>query len=120
MLICLVLSLHLSWLKERLIMRIYLLDATIVVLLDMRHRINCRQLSTVENQIIKVRISRKLRSSASMSEIEAKLEAELERLGLNTNSSTLERRFTDHDEVLEEKRKALATLRRKELTWAKS
>ncbi|KAL6177999.1 hypothetical protein ACLB2K_049519 [Fragaria x ananassa] len=38
-------------------------------------------------------------SSESMSKIEAELEAELERLGLNMNTSTLERRLTDLDEL---------------------
>lgn len=38
-------------------------------------------------------------SSESMRKIEAELEAELERLGLNMNTSTLERRLTDLDEV---------------------
>ncbi|KAL6175426.1 hypothetical protein ACLB2K_052067 [Fragaria x ananassa] len=38
-------------------------------------------------------------SSDSMSKIEAELEAELERLGLNMNTSTLERRLTDLDEL---------------------
>lgn len=38
-------------------------------------------------------------SSESMSKIEAELEAELERLGLNVNASTLERRLSDLVEV---------------------
>ncbi|KAM5552156.1 hypothetical protein ABKV19_026825 [Rosa sericea] len=39
-------------------------------------------------------------SSESMSRIEAMFEAELERLGLNRSTSTLERRLTDLDEIL--------------------
>lgn len=38
-------------------------------------------------------------SSESMSKIEAELEAELERLGLNMNASTLQRRLSDVVEV---------------------
>ncbi|PRQ54806.1 hypothetical protein RchiOBHm_Chr1g0317771 [Rosa chinensis] len=38
-------------------------------------------------------------SAESMSRIEALFEAELERLGLNRSTSTLERRLTDLDEI---------------------